>query len=1132
MSALIQILSLPGLSALMGIMAVVALLWYLGPLLVINGYAPFASEHNRVVAAIVILALFALYKLVKFLLARQRNRKMTQELAKSEDPAELQTKEEIATLNKIFNQALSELKKTPAGHGRGGLYQLPWYVIIGPPGSGKTTALVNSGLNFPLAKRLGSSKIKGVGGTRNCDWWFTDQAVLLDTAGRYTTQDSHEAVDSAAWQNFLKLLKKYRRRRPINGVIVALSIADLLSQNESGRGLHALAIRQRIQELYEQFGIQFPIYVLFTKVDLVAGCMEFFDDLGGEERAQVWGMSFPLDEGGEESEAAIGQFSTEFELLEQRLNQRLLKRLQEERDPQRRDLIYAFPQQFNALKAVAQDFLDELFQPSRFEQRALVRGVYFTSGTQEGHPIDRLMGALATTFGVARQSLASFSGQGRSYFLTRLFRDVVFRESGLAGTNFRVERRRLWLVRAAYALLALVTVGLSAAWFTSYAANQSYVDQTDQQLTALRQAAAKLDPAQRSLTAVLPVLDQARAIPGATGTPAEPGWSHHLGLYQGDKLATSAATAYSNLLDRAFLSRLMVYIEARIKDQLRRQKPDQQALYGALKAYLMLDRSQPGRSFDPAFLQNWLTQSWHEDTHLSDEQRQHLALHLASLLKQLPDTLPLVPDQSLIRKARAALPGNLSAAQLYQQLRQRDYGIADFQVSSAAGPDAAAVFYRLSGAPLNSGVPGIFSKPGQVVFINTVQQRIKELAGGDWVLGLAPLPQAELQQRSARIQELYWRDYCPQWQKLLDDLDLRPPNNTLESAIDRLHTLAGPNSPLRSLLQAVAEQTAQVPQCLETLDKYVQGSPSELDKLLKSLDELAVQLTPLAKAKAAGLNLDRQAADKVLALIDALPQGKPAPLDRWLRDLTEPIPIFLYQGLRAYINNVWRSNVLSFCERALSHRFPFVPSSQQEVSLQDFTRLFGPGGLLDDFIHQGDHRFTAFVDTSKTPWQWRSFDNNPGIPSSKLAVLQLGSEIGQAFFPAGSQAPEVGFQLQLDGGDPRIGRVLLQLNGQTVSFTPGIGGAANLRWPGPTSTGGARLEVFPNDSAQPEALAASGVWGWFRLLEQAQLQQQASDRFEADFNVDGYSVRFALHAASVDNPFRLRLERFRCLRTL
>ena len=116
------------------------------------------------------------------------------------------------------------------------LYQLPWYVMIGPPGSGKTTALTRSGLHFPAGEGGEGAEIRGVGGTRNCDWFFTSEAVLIDTAGRYTTQDSHAPVDRGAWQGFLDLLKKHRPRQPINGVLVAISASDLLADERRARG--------------------------------------------------------------------------------------------------------------------------------------------------------------------------------------------------------------------------------------------------------------------------------------------------------------------------------------------------------------------------------------------------------------------------------------------------------------------------------------------------------------------------------------------------------------------------------------------------------------------------------------------------------------------------------------------------------------------------------------------------------------------------------------------------------------------------------------------------------------------------------------------------------------------------------
>jgi len=165
-------------------------------------------------------------------------------------------------------------------------------VLIGPPGAGKTMALKHSGLGFPLAEHYGHEALRGVGGTRDCDWWFTDEAVLLDTAGRYLTQDSDESVDSSAWGEFLKLLRRYRRRRPINGIIVAISLADILDPDPATQERHARSIRRRIREIDETLGLRFPVYVMLTKADLVAGFTEFFETLDTAQRNQVWGLSF------------------------------------------------------------------------------------------------------------------------------------------------------------------------------------------------------------------------------------------------------------------------------------------------------------------------------------------------------------------------------------------------------------------------------------------------------------------------------------------------------------------------------------------------------------------------------------------------------------------------------------------------------------------------------------------------------------------------------------------------------------------------------------------------------------------------------------------------------------------------
>ena len=363
-----------------GFIALSLLIWFGGPMVSVNDYVPLGTVTARLLTIIIIVLVWAIFQLWKQVQAKKDNEGLIAGLESSVQqaaPAPVEAgaaQEDIGQLQQNFNDALSVLRKTKLKgiQGEQQLYELPWYIIIGPPGSGKTTAIINSGLRFPLGERFGKQALRGVGGTRDCDFWFTDEAVLVDTAGRYTTQDSHAAVDKAGWDGFLDLLKKHRRRRPINGVMVAISLAELMQQSEAERMHHATTIKQRIQELYHKLGIPFPVYVLFTKTDLIAGFMEFFDDLGREEREQVWGFTLPMDSPSN-PEGVVHLFANEFDALIARLNARLSHRMHQERDLSRRTLMHAFPHQLASLKQMADFFLQDIFRPSRYESRLLSR---------------------------------------------------------------------------------------------------------------------------------------------------------------------------------------------------------------------------------------------------------------------------------------------------------------------------------------------------------------------------------------------------------------------------------------------------------------------------------------------------------------------------------------------------------------------------------------------------------------------------------------------------------------------------------------------------------------------------------------------------------------------------------------
>ncbi|HET9067885.1 MAG TPA: type VI secretion system membrane subunit TssM, partial [Amaricoccus sp.] len=424
--------------SLIGIALLGAIVWMFGPLVAIGTARPLAGD----IARLGVILAFVLIWLVWIILAQRRairaNRLFVSELvvpeAKPFDPSA----EGVAAVGAKFQEIMAELKKRKLG-GRRFLRDMPWYVIIGPPASGKTTALRQSGLEFPFDL---TDDLQGVGGTRNCDWFFTETAVMIDTAGRYVQQESQPEVDAAEWTGFLDLLKKHRGRKALNGVIVAIS-AEILAEGDASIRAHGREIRKRLAELNQRLEIRLPVYLLVTKCDLVKGFEPSFEGLSSAEREQVWGATFAPGEKADGS--AVGR---ELAALVERLEGRVGPRMEGEEALSLRAEIFRFPAQVASLEAPLRLLVDTVFGESRYEESAWLRGFYLTSATQEGAPIDRMVGALSSAFGLpVAHAQAAPRIERRSFFLRRFLTDVVFAEAGLASLDPKAELRRLWLWR-------------------------------------------------------------------------------------------------------------------------------------------------------------------------------------------------------------------------------------------------------------------------------------------------------------------------------------------------------------------------------------------------------------------------------------------------------------------------------------------------------------------------------------------------------------------------------------------------------------------------------------------------------------------------------------------------------------
>jgi type VI secretion system protein ImpL len=1143
--------------SLLGTLLLAALVWVFGPLL------PALQEPTlRVVLVVVMLLIWAVANMAVELLRRGRETALASGLTSS-------AVEEAAAVREKLTTALQLLKKRRGA--RGFLYEQPWYAIIGPPGAGKTTALLNAGLNFPLAAEMGKGALAGVGGTRLCEWWFTEQAVLIDTAGRYTTQDSNESVDRAGWSAFLDLLHRTRPRQPLNGVIVAIALSDIARAPAAERLGHARAIRQRVRELETRLGARMPVYALLTKADLIAGFMQFFDDLDETGRAQVWGTTFPLETGGDGS---VAGFPPEFRTLLERLDVRLFERLQAEQSVDRRAQIAMFPSQVATLEQPLTSFLSDAFGPSGGEGALMLRGVYFTSGTQEGTPIDRLLGTMARSFGLDQRGIPSMRpDQGRSYFLNGLLRNVIFNEAMLTARNPRAERRRKVLRIAGFASAAVVVLAAGIALWSLRGSEQLQIATAEAALSVYEEAAGKLtlDPvADADLPKLLPLLDEARVLADKQAAAAAtlPQW-WELGLSQQVKLAAAAHEVYRHALTHALLPRLLWRLEAQMRGNL--NQPD--FLYEATRVYLMLGGAGPlDRDLVDAWMQiDWLSSYPGEDQAPVREALQH---HLEALLA---DPLPSVAvDGALVVQARRAFANVPLAQRAYSRLRPYAAAqhIPPWRPSDVLGPAGVGLFVRASGKPLSDPIPGLYTAEGfRKAVLPELETAAHDIVSETWVLGQrVDLDAQQMRDLQQQILALYVSDYIRMWDGLLTDLNFIQMRSLPRAAQD-LYIVASPQSPLRAMLISLGQQlraaslagsTTQVTpkpvsgnnaaeqlQALlgsttpanaaalvpgHEIDQHFQpllafvgdGPGAPMDQAIKSLVDLQ-QLTAKIAAQPVGTALPTLSPENnpAVALQVAAPR-LPQPVQRWFGTMASSGAALLGGNARDQVAAVFNApgGPASVCAAAVKGHYPFTRDASADLSLEDFAKVFAPGGVIDGFVNT---MLRPYVDMSASPWKPQTADGVAApVNANELAQFQRAAQIRDAFFAGGGTSPSIRFDITPTALDKTSQQATLDIDGTAVTATHGAPRALEMTWPSGAQTSAARLSFDP-----PPAGAApqdNGPWAMLRLFGRAKLKPLTGpDRYALTFQSGGREATFELRSTSSVNPFTPNLlQDFRC----
>ncbi len=1029
------------------------------------------------------------------------------------------------------------------------LSKSPVMILIGEPGSIKTTTIVNSGLDPELLAGQ-AYQDNNVLPTQTANIWYTRQALFVDCGGSL-------ASDPGRWSRLLSHLQPGRISGAMRGsdqaprgALVCFPCESFLQPGASETvPAAAKKLNARLQEISRALGINFPVYVLFTKIDRVPFFTEFVQNLSKEEVAEVLGTTLPLrpPQSGVYAEEESRRLSKAFDDLFYSLSERRLDLLSRENQADRLPGIYEFPREMRKLRALLVDFLVSLARPSQLQSNPFLRGFYF-SGVRavtidDVAPVARETAAAPPSdagatrmfsVGQLRQAATPVSPVSRSRkvpqwaFLTRLFNDVILKDrvalstSSISGKVNMLRRVALIVVLALFGIWAIALV-------VSFVGNRSLEAQLRE---ATRQVpSGRLSAGQLASIGDLQHLDQLRQFLAQLSTYQTDGPPLHLrwGLYIGDRLYPDARQLYF----ARFRDLMFGNTWDQIRDVLRNlpetpgPSDSYEKGYTALKSYLITTSNHEKSTVD--FLSPVLMSYWQSGRELDPNQvslaRQQFDFYASELTKQNPYSSDNEPRT--VARSREYLAKFVGIDRYYWPLlneAERNNRSVSFNRQFKDTADTVVS---------KNEVRGAFTKSGFAATESLLQQPSRYLSNEEWVLGKIASESLDRDKLQQALRQRYYSDFLDQWRNVLKTSEVLRFTG-FPDAKHKLDKLSGQSSPLLELFWFVSQNTNverdQIKNAFQPVQTVVPpGGPTDSPKYIQPANQRYIDALRNLQAAidqqsgnqadptliAQSNNARAQGIAAAASTLDSANVDQEAHIELVVRALleapfnhAEPI---INAGPKGPLNGAGQA----LCAQlgTLTHSYPFSNTpNAPDLNIAQLNQVFAPDTgafwtiyndkLKQYLVKQGAH-FEALPSTVKLNPNFVTFFNNAAA-------------ISQTLYPAGSAPPHVIFTLRQTASN--VPDLSLKIGTDTLS---GTGQQKTFTW-----TGNEDVQITSNGVPLG---SFSGPWAVSRFVADGYAHHTGSNELEYTIKnndrpvmVDGkpetYSYQLQVSGVNILNP--------------
>lgn len=1025
---------------------------------------------------------------------------------------------------------IKEAEARLAGAGQGGkVGKLPVIFVVGEPGSTKTSTVVHSGLEPELlAGQVYQNN--NVTATRTANLWFARKAVVVEAGGKLVQEP-------ARWSRLVSRLRPGKLGSVMGKggqaprAVVVCFDCEVFTRGGAPEAVTAAsrALRARLGEISEAFGINLPVYALFAKADRLPFFTEYVRNLTGEETQQVFGATVPMRATGGagvygEEEAA--RLTWHFEALFKSLCDYRPELLGRENDASKLAGVYEFPREFRKVRSLAVEFLVDLCRPSQLTVGPFLRGFYF-SGVRpvivtEAAPAPRveqqpMQSASAATgmfrVGGAQPSAAPAAPVGvprkvpQWLFLAHFFNDIVLGDRAAMGASGASTKtsflQRLLFITGAVVCLILM-IGFTVSFFNNRSLGGRAVEAA-RGISAAESSGMNL-PSADSLKRLETLRQSVETLTlyNREGAP----WRYRWGLYVGNELLPEARRAYFAKFHQLLFGGTQAAMLESLRGLPQTPGPEYGPTYDTLKAYLITTshHDKSTRMFlTPVLMDRWLAGRG-VDAERLDLARKQFDFYGEEL--KFANMYSSENDGLAIEKARVYLAQFAGTERVYQFMLA-EAGKTNPPINfNKKFPGSAAVVVD------NYDVAGAFSKGGWDFMKTALKNAEKYFAGERWVLGDQVGPAVDRAKLEAELRSRYYADFIRQWRNYIKAASVVKYAG-LKDAASKLTVLSGNQTPLLALFWLASQNTnVDDPNVLAavqpihtvvppgSVDRYIappnQSYINALMSLGASIEQVASQPGQPNDA-AAGQTLMQASAAKMTTrqMAQAFRIDPEAHLETSVQTLLEQ-PITYAEGLLrtlgpAELNGKGRGLCAQF--RTLMAKYPFNPASQVPASLQEVNALFRkPDGALWSFYEGSLQKALPKQGAHYVASPAGGVNLNPAF----VGFFNRAASFAEAAYAGGAQDPRIAYTLKPVPTEGTIG-TSLRIDGQTITFAGGAPQQKAFVWQGAgTHEAVATVKFGGSDLGWANY---EGLWAAFHFFGDAERWVPAGSGFNVEWIV-------------------------------